>query len=61
MVIELCGVEFGLKSFAWFENQINVQHKFDLKSPDFRPKLHDTKFNYHLIASILKLQKKKKR
>ena len=23
---------------------------------DFRPKLHDTKFNYHFITAILKLQ-----
>ena len=44
MVIELSGVQFGLKSYAWFWN-----HRYD-----FRPKLHDTKFNYHFITSILK-------
>ena len=38
MVIELSEVQFGLKS-----------HKYD-----FRPKLHDPKFNYHFIRSILK-------
>ena len=44
MVIELNGVQFGLKSYAWFQN-----HKYD-----FRPKLYDTKFNCHFIRSILK-------
>ena len=32
MVIELSGVQFGLKSYAWFQNQTGVQCKFDLKS-----------------------------
>jgi len=32
MLIELSGVQFGLKSYAWFPNQTSVQHKFDLKS-----------------------------
>ena len=49
MVIELSGVQFGLKSYAWFSSIWN--HKYD-----FRPKLHDTKFNYHFITSILKSQ-----
>ena len=45
VVIELRGgVQFGLKSYAWFQN-----HKYD-----FRPKVHYTKFNYHFITSILK-------
>ena len=43
MVIELSGVQFGLKSNARLQNWF-----------DFRPKLHDTKFNYYLIISILK-------
>ena len=57
MVIELSGVQFGLKSYAWFQNQRARSassiwnHKYDL-----RPKLHDTKFNYHFITSILKSQ-----
>ena len=33
MVIELSGVQFGMKPYAY----------------DFRTKLHDTKFNYQLI------------
>ena len=40
MVIELSGVQFGLKSYAWFQN-----HKYN-----FGPKLHNTKFNYHFIT-----------
>ena len=32
MVIELSGVQFGLKSFAWFQNRTSVQREFDLKS-----------------------------
>ena len=32
MVIELSGVQFGLKSYAWFQNWTNMQPKFDLKS-----------------------------
>ena len=40
--IELSGVQFGLKSYAWY---------------DIRPKLHDARFNYHFITSILKSPK----
>ena len=32
MVIELSGVQFGLKSYAWFQNRTSAQRKFDLKS-----------------------------
>ena len=32
MVIELSGAEFGLKSYAWFQNRTSAQRKFDLKS-----------------------------
>ena len=32
MVIELSGVTFVLKSYAWFQNQMSVQCEFDLKS-----------------------------
>ena len=39
MVIELGEVQFGVKSYAY----------------DFRPNLHDTKFNYHFFTPILKL------
>ena len=41
-VIELSAVQFGL-------NFKISNHKYD-----FRPKLHDPKFNYHFIRSILK-------
>ena len=44
MVIELSGVQFDLKSYAWFE----------ITSMVCSPKLHDTNFNYHFITSILK-------
>ena len=33
-----------------------ILRAFDLKSHDFRPKLFDTKFNYHFIKAILKAQ-----
>ena len=32
MVIELSGVQFGPKSYAWFQNRTNARRKFDLKS-----------------------------
>ena len=32
MVIELSGVQFGLKSYRWFQNQTSLQCEFDLKS-----------------------------
>ena len=32
MVIELSGVQFGLKSYAWFQNQMSAQREFNLKS-----------------------------
>ena len=32
MVIELSGVQFGLKSYARFQNQTSAQRGFDLKS-----------------------------
>ena len=50
MVIELSGVQFGLKSYAWFQSSI-WNHKYDL-----RPKVRDTKFNYHFVIAILKSQ-----
>ena len=42
------GVQFGVKSYALFQI---LNHKYD-----FRPKLHDTKFNYHFILAISKSQ-----
>jgi len=32
MVIELSGVQFGVNSYAWFQNQMSAQREFDLKS-----------------------------
>ena len=32
MVIELSGVQFGLKSYASFQNWTSAQREFDLKS-----------------------------
>ena len=32
MVIELSGVQFGLKSYEWFQNRTSAQREFDLKS-----------------------------
>ena len=32
MVIELSGVQFGLKSYALFQNRTSAQREFDLKS-----------------------------
>ena len=32
MVIELSGVQFGLKWYAWFQNQTSAWREFDLKS-----------------------------
>ena len=32
MVIELSGVRFGLKSYAWFQNWTSASREFDLKS-----------------------------
>ena len=57
MVIELSGVQFGLKLYAWFQNWTSAQREFDLKSQVWFQtnewKLHDPKFNYHaLLASI---------
>jgi len=56
MVIELSGLQFVLKSYAWFQHYVNGarsassiwNHKYD-----FRPELNDTKFNYNVITSIL--------
>ena len=42
----MIGVQFGVKSYAWFQ----------ILKYDFRPKLHDTKFNYHFILAISKSQ-----
>ena len=50
MVIELSGVQFGLKSYAWFkiDRAPSTSSIWNYKY-DFRPKLHETKFNYYLL------------
>ena len=50
-IIEMNKEQFGLKSYEWFQNRTGAQHKYD-----FRPKLYDTVFNYHLIKTVLKTQ-----
>ena len=35
MVIELSGVQFGLKSYAWFQNRTSAQRELDLKSQEW--------------------------
>ena len=32
MVIELSGVQFGLRLYAWFQNRTSAQREFDSKS-----------------------------
>ena len=49
-VIELSGVKFSLKSYAWSQNQTCTQCKIDLPN---------TKFNYHNRLSYLYFEIKK--
>ena len=43
------------KSYVWFQNRTSALRKFDSNLKyDFGPKLHDTKFNLHLMKSTLK-------
>ena len=59
MVIELSGLQFGVN---YMHNYIVISKSIECMSLilnhkfDFRPKLHDMKFIYHLLTSILKLQ-----
>ena len=45
MVIELSGVQFVLKSYAWFQTQTSMQHEFDLKSQVW----FQTKITWHEV------------
>ena len=55
MVIELSGVQFGSKSNERFKiAQPRSGSAICNRKFDFELKLHNTKFNYHLIISILK-------
>ena len=58
MVIELSGVQFGLKSYAWFQNWTSAQREFDLKSQVwFQTKIARHKVQLPLnITPILKSQ-----
>ena len=54
MVIQLSGGQFGLSEIIRVISKSNerAQRKFDFKLShkyDFRPKLHDLKFNCHTI------------
>ena len=56
---KLSGVQFGLKSYAWFQTRTSSirNHKYD-----FRPKLHDMKFNsplYYIYFEITQQEKVK--
>ena len=57
MIIKLSGVQFGLKSYAWFQHQMNKQHKFDLKSQVwFQTKIAQHKVQLPINYMYLKLQ-----
>ena len=57
MIIKLSGVQFGLKSYAWFQHQMNKQHKFDLKLQVwFQIKIAQHKVQLSLNYIYLKLQ-----
>ena len=45
MVNELSGVQFGLKSFAWFQNWMSMQREFHLKSQAW----FQTKIAWHKV------------
>ena len=58
MVIELSGVQSGLKSYAWFQNWTSAQREFDLKSQVwFQTKIARPSVHSHYIKSILKSHK----
>ena len=60
MVIELRGVQFGLKSYTWFQNQTSAQREFDLKSQVwFQTKIvqHEVQLLlYHIHFEITQIQ-----
>jgi len=64
MVIELSGVQFGHKLYAWFQNQTSTQREFDLKSQVWlqtkiaQPEVQLPLYYIHFeIAQLLKQQK----
>ena len=59
MVIELSGVQFGLKSYAWFQNQTGAQREFDLKSQvRFQTKIawHEVQLLCYIHFEITQIQ-----
>ena len=60
MVIELSGVQFVLKSYAWFQTQTSMQHEFDLKSQVwFQTKIawHEVQWPlYYIYFEITQIQ-----
>ena len=56
-IIEINKVQFGLKSYAWFQiEQVRSASFIWSHKYDFRQKLHHKEFNYHFITTILKTQ-----
>ena len=56
MVIELSGVQFGLNHTRDFKiEQACRASSIWNRMYDFGPKLHDRRFNYHFITSILEI------
>ena len=57
LVIELSGVQFGLKSYVWFQNQTSARREFDLKSQVwFQTKIARHEVQLPLNNTILKSQ-----
>ena len=60
MVIELSGVQFGLKLYVWFQNRTSAQREFDLKSQVwFQTKIARTEVQlplYYMHFEITQIQ-----
>ena len=60
MVIELSGMQFGLKSLVWFQNWLSAQHEFNLKSQvGFQTKIAQHEFQlplYYIHFEIARIQ-----
>ena len=56
MVIELSGVQFGLKSYVWFQNRTSAQRKFDLKSQVWSQTIHFEIAQVQDLVNILLMQ-----
>ena len=52
MVIELSGVQFGLKSYAWFQNQTSAQREFEFEITSMisdQIALHSVQYHYKIV------------